>query len=89
MTELTRNESADLFERIVGNLMARVPASTRGIRTFGVDAFLDTAGSDALHQDHRDWLAERLNKETVLDEIDKFAATMRAAGSPAPEAWWD
>lgn len=86
---LTRNESADLVERIVGHLVARSPDSTGGIRMFGVDSFLDATSDIDMHKDHRDWLIERLSKSSVLDDIDKFAVNMRAAGSTLAVPWRD
>jgi len=89
MTELTRNESAGLLENIVGHLIARAPESTAHIAKSGVGSFLAGVRGDELHIQHFGWLMERLSKQDVVDEIDKFAATMRAAGSKTDVPWRD
>jgi len=87
---LTRNESADRIKEIWSTIVEEAPRSTYDMRAVGAGVYtmarFDLVG---VHDDHYNWLMERLEKGSVLDDIDAFAAKMRDAGGALDAPWRD
>lgn len=95
--EFTRQQSADLFERVVGHIECRAPQSTADIAAMTPEVYLGQwVDMPHMHQDHYTELLAMLKGvdpetgETALEKINRHAAEMRSfmTGS-ARVPWYD
>lgn len=100
MTELTRNQSADRLKHIWSTIVEEAPGSTSAIQQIGAMPYVvDSFDIIGVHSDHLAWLWPRLSNQLVelpngrtivpLDEIERFAGVMRAAGPGIDAPWRD
>lgn len=90
MNQLSRNQSADLIEHIVGAIIARAPESTQAIIARGLTVYLaENFEIEGIHEDHFGWLVSRLLMPGALSLIDDFAAEIRALGEGVDSPWRD
>lgn len=78
------DKSADLFDRVVNQVLRDAPGSTQAIRNNGAGTFIaDTVDTLQMETDHYEFLFAALDDSEVLDLVDKLAARVRLVGERA------
>ncbi len=93
---LTRNESADLFQKIWSTIVEEAPESTAAIRRLGLVAYVtghkrfSLSLLSELHTDHLDYLTHVLTIDPLgCQLVDKFAQDIRAIAGATASPWRD